>query len=158
MNKIYTKWEDIKPTWSSLEQVWNEVFTDNNECSCYIWDNLHLLWEDLNYSWEDVCLCIEIEKEIQKGGGNYGDYFRGNPWDKFRETLGKEKTDRIIKLYINYKNKEYYKTRTIFTTIDKIDISNVKFYNLRDIKVTATDIEIFMKDVIKESISIKISF
>lgn len=157
MNKIYTKWEDVKSTWNTLEQIWNDVFTDSG-CNCYIWNDLQLHWNDVHYLWEDVCLCIEVEKEIKRTGGGYGDYFRGNPWDKFNTTIGKEKTDRIIKLYINYKNKEYYKSRTVFTTIDKINISNVKFYNLRDIKVTASDIEIFMKDVIKDAISIKISF
>ncbi len=155
-------WDDINQDWNSLGGVWSDVLISHN--NCIIWDNINTDWNDVDYLWDDVSILVEIEEDIRKssnlrrGGGNYSDYFRDNPWDKIRSVVGDEKTERVIKLYVKYKNKEYNKSiRKKEYRVNPI-VENISFYNKDiNIKVTASDIEIFMKDVIRESISIKVN-
>ena len=106
------------------------------------WEEVNSLWEDVNYSWEDVSILIDIENLVIKGGGDFTSYVKGNPWSQIRKDFGDEKTKRVIKLYCNYKGIEYDKSIEL---------------NEKNIKVTASDFEKFIKNSIRESISIKVN-
>lgn len=107
------------------------------------WENVNSLWEDTNYLWEDVSILIEVNDFIQKNRGNGSfNYEKDNPWKLVKEKFGEEKTNKVIKIYCKYNNIEYS---------ESIE-SNEK------IKITVSDFEIFLKESIKESISIKVSF
>ena len=106
------------------------------------WEEIDSLWEETNYLWEDIAIFIEIEQAVLKGGGDYATYVEGNPWNKLKKDFGEEKTKKVIKLYCKYKDIEYEESKNINESI----------------KITATEFEKFIKDSIRESISIKINF
>lgn len=107
------------------------------------WEEINSLWEQTNYLWEDIAILIEIEQEVQKGGGDYAAYVKGNPWQQVSKDLGENKVKRVIKLYCNYKGIKYDRS---------IEVNESK------IKVSASDFEKFIKTSIRESISIKVNF
>ena len=107
------------------------------------WEEVDSVWEETNYLWEDVAILIEIEQAVRRGGGDYADYVKGNPWQQVKQDLGEEKLKRVIKLYCNYKGIEYDKS---------IEINEDK------VKVTASEFEKFVRTSIRESISIKVNF
>lgn len=84
-------------------------------------------WDQNPYEWEDVFVLIEIAEGIA-GGHRHVDAYKH---------LDKEKRKRVIKLIATVKGQEY---------------SEEKFVQ-DDIKVTADDIEL----VLKEVLSIKVS-
>lgn len=106
------------------------------------WEEVDSIWDDTNYLWEDVAIFIEINDLVNRGGGDYAAYVEGNPWNKLRKDLGEEKTKRVIKLYCKHKGVEYEESKGINESI----------------KVTASEFEIFVKNSIRESISIKVNF
>jgi len=106
------------------------------------WEEVDSIWDDTNYLWEDVAIFIEINDLVNRGGGDYAAYVEGNPWNKLRKDLGEEKTKRVIKLYCKHKGVEYEESKGIN----------------ENIKVTASEFEIFVKNSIRESISIKVNF
>lgn len=107
------------------------------------WENVNSLWEDSNYLWEDVSILIEVNEFIQKIRGGAGSrYEKDNPWKLVKENFGEEKTNKVIKIYCKYNNIEY----------------NESIESNEKIKITVSDFEIFLKESIKESISIKVSF
>jgi hypothetical protein len=106
------------------------------------WEEVDSIWDDTNYLWEDVAIFIEISDLVNRGGGDYAAYVKGNPWEQLRKDLGEEKTKRVIKLYCKHKDVEYEESKGINESI----------------KVTASEFEIFVKNSIRESISIKVNF
>lgn len=106
------------------------------------WEEVDSIWDDTNYLWEDVAIFIEINDLVNRGGGGYAEYVKGNPWEKLRKDLGEEKTKRVIKLYLKHKGVEYEEEKGIN----------------ENIKVTASEFEIFVTNSIRESISIKVNF
>ena len=106
------------------------------------WEEVNSIWDDTNYLWEDVAIFIEINDLVNRGGGDYAAYVEGNPWNKLRKDLGDEKTKKVIKLYCKYKGVEYEESKGINESI----------------KVSASEFEIFVKNSIRESISIKVNF
>ena len=106
------------------------------------WEEVNSFWEQTNYSWEDVAIFIEINDLVNRGGGGYAEYVKGNPWQQLRKDLGDEKTKKVIKLYCKYKGVEYEESKGIN----------------ENIKVSASEFEVFIKDSIRESISIKVNF
>ena len=106
------------------------------------WEEVDSVWEETNYLWEDVAILIEIEQAVRRGGGDYAAYVKGNPWEQLRKDLGEEKTKRVIKLYCKHKGVEYEESKGINESI----------------KVSASEFEVFIKDSIRESISIKVNF
>jgi len=105
------------------------------------WEEVNSIWDDTNYLWEDVAIFIEIDN-LARGGGGYAEYVKGNPWQQLRKDLGDEKTKKVIKLYCKYKGVEYEESKGINESI----------------KVSASEFEVFIKDSIRESISIKVNF
>ena len=105
------------------------------------WEEVDSIWDDTNYLWEDVAIFIEINNLVH-GGGGYADYVKGNPWQQLRKDLGEEKTKRVIKLYCKYKGIEYEESKGIN----------------ENIKVSVSEFEVFVKDSIRENISIKVNF
>jgi hypothetical protein len=106
------------------------------------WEEVDSIWDDTNYLWEDVAILIEVNNLVNHGGGGYAEYVKGNPWEKLRKDLGEEKTKRVIKLYLKHKGVEYEESKGIN----------------ENIKVTASEFEIFVTNSIRESISIKVNF
>ena|ERR1035437_3766222 len=102
------------------------------------WEETNFLWEQLDMQWQDVF--IEIAEAVRKGGGGYGEYVGsgGNPWEKLRKDIGKEKTKKVIKLYCKVNGIDYEKSVESGT----------------DIKVSVSEFERF----VKEGISIKVNF
>ena len=107
------------------------------------WEEVNTLWEQTNYLWEDISILIELEEIVRRGGGDYDAYVKGNPWNQLRKDIGEEKTKKFIKLYCNYKGIEYDKSIEI---------------NEKQVSVTASEFEKFIRSSIRESISIKVNF
>ena len=69
------------------------------------WEDLNTSWENIDMKWEDIA--IEIIKRINQGGG-FEEYFKGNPWKKkLTEEIGKEKTDKFIKIMCKINGLDY---------------------------------------------------
>jgi hypothetical protein len=106
------------------------------------WEELTINWEDLHLTWDEIFILLEVENLIKKGGGyGYKEYVDGNPWKQLRQDIGDEKTKKIIKLYCRVNN---------------IEIEQYGYTN-EDIKVTAYDFELFVKENIAKSITVKIN-
>lgn len=90
------------------------------------WEEVSINWEDVDLLWEEVFILLEIEQIIKKGGGfnpGYQEYVDGNPWKKFNEKLGKEKTKKIIKLYCRVNNIEFDESREVEDNSTKISVN-----------------------------------
>ena len=96
------------------------------------WEDCNYLWENMEFIWEFV----EIDNLIRRGGG-YVAYVKNNPWEKLKKDIGEEKTKKVIKLWCKVNNIEYEKTT-----------------ESREIKVTASDFENFIKNGISVKIDI----
>lgn len=107
------------------------------------WEELNFKWEELDKLWEDISIFQEVDDIIRRGGGysDYTDYVAGNPWNKLRTDIGEVKTKKLIKIWCKYKDIKYE---------DEVEINN-------NIKVTASDFEIFIKEGLRESIKIKVN-
>lgn len=110
------------------------------------WEEVGTTWNTWDDTWDDVSILIEIERK--RGGSSYADYIKGNPWDKnkniwdkLKTDIGEEKTNKVIKLYCKVNNIDYTKV----------------VESKKDIKVTADKFENFVKETIKESVSIKVN-
>ena len=69
-----------------------------------------MVWESVDMTWEEVYILIEVGGIIKRGGSNgYIDYVNGNPWDKTRQEIGEEKTDKFIKLFCRINGLDYEK-------------------------------------------------
>ena len=74
------------------------------------WENVNMVWESVDMTWEEVYILIEVGGIIKRGGSNgYIDYVNGNPWDKTRQEIGEEKTDKFIKLFCRINGLDYEK-------------------------------------------------
>lgn len=116
----------------------------------------YLLWSELNYPWndikrpngqkmiwDDISLIDEVERIVRGGGSSgsdelYREYVENNPWKKLNEVIGKEKTDRFIKIFCTVNNVEYEK-------MIKIN---------EEVKVSVSQFE----KVFNESIRVKVDF
>jgi hypothetical protein len=107
------------------------------------WEELTINWEDFHLPWGDeMLILLEVENAINRGGGyGYKEYVDGNPWKQLRKDIGEEKTKKIIKLYCKVKN---------------IETEQYGYIN-EDIKVTAYDFELFVKETIAKNITVKIN-
>jgi hypothetical protein len=106
------------------------------------WEELTINWEDLHLTWDEIFILLEVENLIKRGGGyGYKEYVDGNPWKQLRQDIGDEKTKKIIKLYCRVNN---------------IETEQYGYIN-DDIKVTAYDFELFVKENIAKSITVKIN-
>ena len=112
-----------------------------------LWNQINNLWCQIQDSngvymmWDDIYLIEEVSR-VMRGGGTdaYEEYVAGNPWPKLSEQIGKEKTERFIK---------------IFCTVNNIGYENmIKIKEGEDIKVSVSQFE----KVFNESIRIKVDF
>lgn len=83
--------------WTELDYPWGDIKRPNNQ----------------QMIWKNISLIDEVERII-RGGSSYGDdsyreYVENNPWGKLNETIGKEKTDKFIKIFCTVNNIEYEK-------------------------------------------------
>jgi hypothetical protein len=135
MSLKYSKLLDSYVDWS------DEEIADGRK---YLkWEELNLKWEDFNLPWgEEIFILLEVENIIKRGGGyGYKEYVDGNPWKQLREDIGEEKTKKIIKLYCKVNN---------------IETEQYGYIN-ENIKVSAYDFELFVKETIDKTIRIKIN-
>jgi hypothetical protein len=107
------------------------------------WEELTINWEDFYLPWGDeLFILLEVENLIKRGGGyGYKEYVDGNPWKQLKQDIGEEKTKKIIKLYCKVNGVEYQEYG----------------YINEDIKVTAYDFELFVKETIAKNITVKIN-
>ncbi len=106
------------------------------------WEEINLNWESIDMVWEDISILLEVEQVIKRGGGyGYKEYVDGNPWKQLKQELGEEKTKKVIKLYCKVNGVEHLEYG----------------YINEDIKVTAYDFELFVKDSVAKNISVKIN-
>jgi len=106
------------------------------------WEEVTINWEDLDLHWDEVFILLEVEEVIRRGGGyGYKEYVDGNPWKQLREDIGEEKTKKVIKLYCKVNN---------------VETEQYGYIN-ENIKVSAYDFELFVKETIDKTIRIKIN-
>lgn len=123
-NSRYIKWEELNTDWNNVDLTWDKVIEKCSE----IWNNINIKWDQLDATWDEICLIEEVGEIVQKKvGGMSSDYIKGNPWDiskrKVENKIGKEKTNKFIKLICRINNIDYE---------DSIEV--------RDIEVKAKDI------------------
>ena len=107
------------------------------------WEELNINWENFDLPWGDeMFILLEVEQAIKRGGGyGYKEYVDGNPWKQLREDIGEEKTRKVIKLYCRVNN---------------IETEQYGYIN-ENIKVSAYDFELFVKETIDKNIRVKIN-
>lgn len=106
------------------------------------WEEINIKWKDLDLHWDEIFILLEVENIIRRGGGyGYKEYVDGNPWKQLREDIGEEKTKKVIKL---------------FCRVNNIEIEQYGYIN-ENIKVSAYDFELFVKETIDKKINIKIN-
>ncbi len=106
------------------------------------WEEVTINWEDLDLHWDEVFILLEVEQLIRRGGGyGYKEYVDGNPWKQLKEDIGEEKTKKVIKL---------------FCRVNNIETEQYGYIN-ENIKVSAYDFELFVKETIDKKIKIKIN-
>lgn len=69
-----------------------------------LWENFNVTWENASMPWEEVL--IEVANLIRRGGG-ISEYIKGNPWRRTEKEIGKEKTEKFIKIFCSINNLEY---------------------------------------------------
>ena len=105
------------------------------------WEELTINWEDIHLAWDEIFILLEVEGVINRGGGyGYKEYVDGNPWKQLRKDIGEEKTKKVIKLFCRVNGVEYQEYG----------------YINEDIKVTAYDFELFVKETISKTITVKV--
>lgn len=106
------------------------------------WEELNIKWEDIDLHWDEIFILLEVENIIKRGGGyGYKEYVDGNPWKQLREDIGEEKTKKIIKLYCK---------------VNGVEHQEYGYIN-EDIKVMAYDFELFVKETVAKSVTVKIN-
>ncbi len=106
------------------------------------WEEVTINWEDLDLHWDEVFILLEVEQLIRRGGGyGYKEYVDGNPWKQLKEDIGEEKTKKVIKL---------------FCRVNNIETEQYGYIN-ENIKVSAYDFELFVKETIEKKSKIKIN-
>lgn len=106
------------------------------------WEELTIKWEDLHLKWDEIFILLEVENVIKRGGGyGYKEYVDGNPWKQLKEDIGEEKTTKVIKLFCRVNGVEYNDHAVIN----------------ENIKVTAYDFELFVKETISKNIVVKVN-
>ncbi len=106
------------------------------------WEEVTINWENLDLHWDEVFILLEVEQLIRRGGGyGYKEYVDGNPWKQLKEDIGEEKTKKVIKL---------------FCRVNNIETEQYGYIN-ENIKVSAYDFELFVKETIDKKIKIKIN-
>jgi len=73
------------------------------------WEEINFKWEDLDMLWEDISILEEVGRLIRGGGGGYSEYVKGNPWEKTKQALGEEKTQKFIKIFCRVNGLDYEK-------------------------------------------------
>jgi hypothetical protein len=116
---------------------WSDEETSNGK-KYLDWDELNLKWENIDMTWDEIFIILEV-KRGGSGGYPFKDYIDGNPWNKLRENIGDEKTEKIIKLYCRVNDIDYEKV------LEKKE----------DIKVSTNDFERFINSGANIKIDIK---
>lgn len=108
------------------------------------WEELTVKWENVDLLWEEVFILLEVIETLKRGGsgGSMKEYMEKNPWDKtknkIQEDLGKEKTDKFIKIICKVNGLDYEKT--------------IKPNS--EIKITTSHIEKTLQEAIKVGIKV----
>lgn len=134
MPLVYSSLLSRNVDWSDLEYSIGKKYLK--------WEEVTLKWESIDLTWDEVFILLEI---VKKRGGSSGsgypykdEYEKDNPWKQLNKDLGKENTDKVIKLYCKVRGIEYEK------------VKNPR----EDIKVTINDFDRFLK----ETVQIKVDF
>ena len=130
MSLVYSPLLQKDLNWTELEYSLGKKYLK--------WEEVNLKWESVDLTWDEVFILLDVIK--RRGGGSgypYRDeYEKNNPWKQLNKDLGKESTEKIIKLYCKVRGIEYEK------------VKNPK----EDVKVTINDFDRFLN----ESINIKV--
>jgi hypothetical protein len=134
MSLKYSKLLNSEVDWSD-----EEIFVGKKYLK---WEELTIKWEDIHLNWDELFILLEVENII-KGGGGYGykEYVDNNPWSQLKKEIGEEKTSKVIKLYCR---------------VNGVDYEQYAIIN-ENIKVSAYDFEIFVRETIDKKISVKIN-
>lgn len=99
------------------------------------WQEVDSNWEDIGVYWEDFYILIEVA-DIIKGGGNYSEYVKGNPWKKISQKIGEEKTKKFIKIFCRINELDYEKVIEKNSKI-KVTVSHFEkvFQNIPNTKI-----------------------
>ena len=130
MSLVYSPLLQKDLNWTELEYSLGKKYLK--------WEEVNLKWESVDLTWDEVFILLDVIK--RRGGGSgypYRDeYEKNNPWKQLNKDLGKESTEKIIKLYCKVRGIEYEK------------VKNPK----EGVKVTINDFDRFLN----ESINIKV--
>jgi hypothetical protein len=134
MSLKYSKLLDSYLDWSEKEILDGKKYLK--------WEELTIKWEDIHLTWDELFILLEVESII-KGGGGYGykEYVDNNPWSQLKKDIGEEKTSKVIKLYCR---------------VNGVDYEQYAIIN-ENIKVSAYDFELFVRETIDKKISVKIN-
>lgn len=101
------------------------------------WEDLNQNWDAIDLLWEEIILIEEVKKVFRGGSSTANqEYIDSNPWKKVNEKLGREKTNKVIKIYCKVNNIEYDESREL----------------INEIKVSVNEFERFLQ----EPVSVKI--
>ncbi len=99
------------------------------------WENLNQNWNEVDMLWEEVILIEEVKKIFRGGGQSLQDYIEGNPWKKITEKLGRDKTNKVIKIYCKVNEVEYDESREVINEL-KVSVNDFeRFLNYDPISV-----------------------
>lgn len=106
------------------------------------WEEINMTWENINRNgtlmvWEDIAIIRQVSGSIQRGDKNeYEKWIRNNPWQRLKEDIGEEKTERFIKIFCEINGMNFEEVRKIEENKIKLTIENFeKVFRKIDIKV-----------------------
>ena len=123
MQTIHSNILNADLQWSDSEYVAGKKYLK--------WEELTLKWEDVDMTWDEVFVVIEIVRRHGGGGGQRGDYEKGNPWKQMVKDLGEENTKKAIRLYCRVRGVDYEQVRE----------------PMEDVKVTVNEFDRFVNEV-----------
>ena len=97
------------------------------------WEDADFLWSDNPYTWEDVAIVTEVVEEIeaieaiQQGGGDFDE-------EIYKYDAGKKR--KLIKLILKVRG------------MDGDTITEQKYKEIKQYKITAKDIKLVVKEVL----------
>lgn len=94
---IYSSYLQDSVDWSDSEVSIGKKYLD--------WNELSLKFENIQLHWDEIFILLEL----RRGGGAQRGEIEEHPLFRIREKVGKENTDKLVKLYCRVNDIDYEK-------------------------------------------------